>query len=415
MLCKVRVDLDHAQPPIWHRLDVRSDVTLDVMHQVLQVAFGWSDSHLHRFSLGGDPFDLTSQVFLCPCDVEEGDLDDKGGVAAVDVRLNEVLQEPGDGLAYVYDYGDAWEVAIRLEEVLPAEASTPYAVAVEGRRAAPPEDSGGAVDAVSLALELDDPEEFDLDEINEALRDPFALLTASRVVAPLVDLVGRLRHTAGGDDLAARALMLAESGSRPDAEDVASALGAVMWFLDRASGGGIELTASGYLKPADVEAASAVVPVVAGWIGKKNRESHTLPLLDFRETLRDLGLLRKYKGRLLLTRLGASVRGNPEKAWDVLAERLVPAEGFNRDATLLVLLHAATSAGKRLPLDAIAASLGELGWRLKDGQAIPGHVLYRLPVLDVLDNVGPVGADLTTSRPISPAAAALARAALQAS
>ncbi|WP_264072478.1 plasmid pRiA4b ORF-3 family protein [Mycolicibacterium pulveris] len=45
---RVRVDLDQARPPIWRRLDLRSDVTLDVPHQVLQAAFSWLDYHLHR-------------------------------------------------------------------------------------------------------------------------------------------------------------------------------------------------------------------------------------------------------------------------------------------------------------------------------------------------------------------------------
>ncbi len=67
---RIRADLNHAKPPIWRRLDLRSDLPLDVVHQVLQVAFGWTDSHLHRFSLGGGPFDGHSQLFLCPYDVE---------------------------------------------------------------------------------------------------------------------------------------------------------------------------------------------------------------------------------------------------------------------------------------------------------------------------------------------------------
>jgi hypothetical protein len=34
-ILRVRVDLEHARPPIWRRLDVRSDIGLDVFHQVL--------------------------------------------------------------------------------------------------------------------------------------------------------------------------------------------------------------------------------------------------------------------------------------------------------------------------------------------------------------------------------------------
>ncbi|MFL5859282.1 MAG: plasmid pRiA4b ORF-3 family protein, partial [Solirubrobacteraceae bacterium] len=96
----VRVDLRHAKPPIWRRLELRSDMTLDVVHRVVQAAFGWTDSHLWRFSLGGDPFSPSSQVFLCPWDVEEGDFEDEGGLPAAAVRLYETIQTPDDVLYY---------------------------------------------------------------------------------------------------------------------------------------------------------------------------------------------------------------------------------------------------------------------------------------------------------------------------
>ena len=169
----VRVDLRHAKPPIWRRLEVRSDLTLDVVHRVLQAAFGWMDSHLWRFSLGGDPFSRSSQVFLCPWDVEEGEWDDEGGLPAAAVRIDEAVQVPGEILSYAYDYGDNWELTLRLEDVLPAAAGTPSAVAVDGRRAAPPEDCGGCRTADELAEVLEDPSRFDLDEVNAALQNPF--------------------------------------------------------------------------------------------------------------------------------------------------------------------------------------------------------------------------------------------------
>jgi Plasmid pRiA4b ORF-3-like protein len=167
-LLRVRVDLERAKPPIWRRLNVRSDIGLDVFHQVLQSAFGWTDSHLHRFALGGSPFDQNTEVFLCPYDVEEGEDD---GMPAKDVTLDETLSEPGDVLQYCYDYGDSWDLIIALESVLPLDESAPVAVCINGRRAAPPEDCGGLREAAELAEILEDPTHFDLDEINEALTD----------------------------------------------------------------------------------------------------------------------------------------------------------------------------------------------------------------------------------------------------
>src|SRR5699024_8728478 len=61
----VRVDLREAKPPIWRRLELRSDLSLENVHDVLQTAFGWAGYHLWRFSAGGGPFDDHSQQFLC--------------------------------------------------------------------------------------------------------------------------------------------------------------------------------------------------------------------------------------------------------------------------------------------------------------------------------------------------------------
>lgn len=408
---RIRVDLDHAEPPIWRRLDLRSDLPLDVVHQVLQVAFDWSDSHLHRFSLGGQPFDQHAQFFLCPFDVEEGEDD---GIPASAVRLGETLQDPGDVLHYVYDYGDSWELTLRLEAVLPATPDAPSAQVVDGDRAAPPEDSGGITDAESLAEVLDDPAHFDLEETNEALRSPYFLLREHGVDQRLVDLVNRLRYSGVGEDLAARMVTLVLPSDEPSPEELQQSLRAHRWFLDRAADDGIELTSAGYLKPADVEAASLVVPAMADWWGKNNRESNARPLLDFRLSLQSIGLLRKYKGKLLLTRLGAAAQADPDELWDLLAGKLVATrEGFDTVATLLLLAYTATSVEERVPLKQVAEALAHLGWRHRDGRPLEYHELYGLPALDVLINVSAGPGDPRNRYRISPAAAALARAALR--
>lgn len=412
---RVRVDLDHAEPPIWRRLDLRSDLPLDVLHQVLQSAFDWTDSHLHRFALGGGPFEWRSQVFLCPYDLEEGEPEDDGGVPASDVRLDETLQDPGDVLHYVYDYGDSWELTLRLEEVVPTTKDAPTARCVDGRRAAPPEDCGGITTAEELAEVLDDPARFDPAELNQALQDPYYVLRDHGVDPRLVELVNRLRYSIVGEDLAARMLALVSEPTELPEDQLSRVLTAHQWFLDRADGGGIALTSAGYLKPADVEAASQVVPAMGDWVGKANRESHTVPLLDFRESLQSMGLLRKQKGRLLLTRAGAAARQDPAKLWQHLASRLVPdkPDRFETVAHLLLAAFAGTSAGAPIPREQIAAALSELGWRHSDGRPLEGYAIYRLEAFNTLINVSDHQATYGDRDLVSPAAAALARAALR--
>ncbi len=49
---RVRADLTGTKPPVWRRLEVASDMCLDEVHEIIQAAFGWTDSHLHRFGCG---------------------------------------------------------------------------------------------------------------------------------------------------------------------------------------------------------------------------------------------------------------------------------------------------------------------------------------------------------------------------
>lgn len=411
---QVRVHLDDSGPAIWRRLDLRSNLTLDLLHQVLQVAFDWTDSHLYRFSLGGGAFDHRSQLFLCPYDVDNKEWpEDDDGLPAAKSRLDETLSEPGDVLHYVYDYGDNWELTLRLEEVLPAESDCPAAVVVDGERAAPPEDCGHLVDAESLAEVLHDPALFEPERVNKGFADMYFVLREADIDVRLVDLVHRLTYTPYGDDLRKAALTLTVARP-PDTVAVTDNLRAYQWFLDRAKDGGIVLTTAGYLKPADVEEASKVVPVMQDWIGQHNREVQCYPLLRFREGLQSLGLLRKHKGTLLLTKAGVAAQRDDDSLWEHLAGRLIPKSDkkFESQATLLLLAYAAASAGSRLPFDTIAASLAELGWRYSDGRSISESSLHHLTANNVLINVTDQPVTRARRDVVSPVAAALARRAL---
>ncbi len=412
---RVRVDLNDAQPPIWRRLDLRSDLTLAAVHAILQAAYDWTDSHLHRFSIGGDAFDMAAEWFLCEWDAEEGEDE---GTPDADVTLDETLVDPGDVLHYVYDYGDNWDLTIRLEEVLDLTDQTAPARCVDGERAAPPDDCGGIRDADALIEILPDPAAFDVDELNQGLVSPAAGLAAWGVRRELVELLNQLTRTPVGDDLIARTLAIG-TPELPDEETLRSNLAAYQWFLDRAADEGISLTAAGYMKPAEVEAAAAVVPAAGDWIGKRNREDHTIPVLEFRQSLQRLGLLRKYKGRLLLTRAGKVAQSDPGLLWRHLADHLLegPGDTFDDQARLLAVLCLAsepTGAHERR----IAEALTYLGWRQRDGRPVSPDQA-RWVVREVSHTLGNIADGLrdreiprSDRRALSPVAVLLVRTAL---
>jgi hypothetical protein len=94
------------------------------------------------------------------------------------------------------------------------------------------------------------------------------------------------------------------------------------WLLNRIGDEGITLTGAGYLPPAHVEAALAELGLAQEWIGKGNRETQTLPVLDLWQSAQRAGLLRKHHGKLLLTTAGRAARTDPVALWWQLAERL---------------------------------------------------------------------------------------------
>lgn len=388
----LRITLDDTD--VWRRVDVRSDLTLDVVHEVVQEAMGWTDSHLHQFVAGDSPHDRHSQRFLTPFDVEEGDV----GVLEREVHLDELLQAPGDALFYAYDFGDGWDHTVRLEAVTPWADATPVAVCTGGERACPPEDCGGVSgyeDLLRLAAERTagatlDPEDAERlawwagdddlparELLERAARFDPADVDLSRVAAvvdlpgPVAELVRRVtgpeRDVVG--DLVARARLT--RSVEINADLAAAHVADFRWLLTHVGPDGLPLTSAGYMRPADVEAAANALGIADEWIGTLNRESHTLPVLQFREVARTLGLVRVTKKHLSLTRLGRTLTDDPIALWWHLAARL-PLEktGFARDVALVSLLCRA--AGR--PVDRTVADVVRgLGWRQRDGSEIAAH------------------------------------------
>jgi hypothetical protein len=137
MSYQLHVLLNGCQPPIWRRLQVPGDANLGWLHAVLQVAMGWTNSHLHQFLCAGHTYaDPDAEL-----DQYEGDppVRDENRFT-----VNRLLARISEGFVYEYDFGDSWEHIVTLEKILPADASTSSAaVCLAGSRACPPEDCGG--------------------------------------------------------------------------------------------------------------------------------------------------------------------------------------------------------------------------------------------------------------------------------
>jgi hypothetical protein len=160
-----------------------------------------------------------------------------------------------------------------------------------------------------------------------------------------------------------------------DAETATRMVRPYTWFLDRAGAEGIKLTSAGYLPPADVEALAAELNLADEWIGKLNREAQTLPILDFRESVMRLGLLRKYRGALLATPAARKLRDNPAALWWHIAEHLPPPKLPRPYTHASILLLAAVAIGPQAapdPLEYTGRMMWEAGYQRSDETPLTG-------------------------------------------
>jgi len=58
---QLRAVLCGISPLIWRRLLVASDTSIVQLHDVLQVAFGWEDMHLHGFEIRSREYGLSRE------------------------------------------------------------------------------------------------------------------------------------------------------------------------------------------------------------------------------------------------------------------------------------------------------------------------------------------------------------------
>ncbi len=134
---QLKVVLLGSKPPVWRRIQVPADARLDWLHAVLQVAIGWTNSHLHAFRVGEDCYSDTRHHFA----------EFEGDPEILEERkfaLRQIAPREQDVFRYEYDFGDSWEHEITVDKVLPPDAAAATtALCLEGDRACPPEDCGG--------------------------------------------------------------------------------------------------------------------------------------------------------------------------------------------------------------------------------------------------------------------------------
>lgn len=333
VLLTVRVDVEDVSPPVWRRLELRSDLRLDRVHAILQAAFGWSDQHVHVFHLDRRP-DIRSMPILSAEEIEAGE----EGEFEEDLRLDQVLRRRGARLFYTYDMADTWRHVLKVESMTPLTgppAEVPEARCTGGRRACPLENAGGPwghnhlVDALredpsGLTLHPErrewlppgyDPAAFSVAESDKAVVWVTSAPCPSGIPRALFPLL------MGDDDwlerqvtdLCTRVMALPSASTRVTAEIAEP----YRLLCHLSSGKGIRLDA-GRL-PARIVTMLRTLLTLGTAPDQQDGEHRPDPLTLLMDDAERLGLVSAHRGRLLRTDLGQHING-PAAYLQILGE-----------------------------------------------------------------------------------------------
>ena len=136
----VKVFLYGIEPQIWRRFTIPGETTFAEFHRAIQRAMGWQDQHLHEFRHGKGKR-LLDVIGPDHEDIPKGDnFQDENEVtlAAFVGRRHFPVR-----LLYRYDFDEEWVHEIVFEDRTD-EGKGSKPILLEGERACPPEDCGGA-------------------------------------------------------------------------------------------------------------------------------------------------------------------------------------------------------------------------------------------------------------------------------
>lgn len=152
-----KITLKDIRPPIWRRIQVPGTFSFSDLHLAIQRAMGWEDYHMHSFTIN-DPT-LGERITIEDNEGEE--------------LISDWFKMETSVANYIYDYGDLWEHRVELEKILKREKNTEYPRCIEGKRACPPEDCGGAGGYYEILEILKNPEHEEYQETLEWIGEDF--------------------------------------------------------------------------------------------------------------------------------------------------------------------------------------------------------------------------------------------------
>jgi hypothetical protein len=148
------------------------------------------------------------------------------------------------------------------------------------------------------------------------------------------------------------------------------------WLLERVGDEGIRLTDAGHLTPGEVAAVIDALGLAGSSSRRESpsrRENQAPAVVQLRESAQAVGLVRKQRGRLLLTATGNELRSDPVALWWHLAERMpLRSAAVSEVEPGLILLACVAARFTDTLNETIARMLSAIGWMNSDGSPLSG-------------------------------------------
>jgi hypothetical protein len=154
MIFQLKISLVRSHSPIWRRVLVSGQTSLQDLHTIIQAVFGWWDYHLHAFTVHGVEY---SNPNLDPN--SELNFQDESIVTLESLALGKKSK-----FMYQYDFGDSWDHQPLVEDIIQPENSMKLPLCIAGKRARPPEYVGGMGGYEQFLEAVRDPEHEQHDE-----------------------------------------------------------------------------------------------------------------------------------------------------------------------------------------------------------------------------------------------------------
>lgn len=128
---QLKIHLLDVSPMVWRRLLVKSTTSISTLHGIIQIAMGWENWHLHRFTIFGKDYGIYYDGGMYFSDDPREVL-----LSDFDFNLNDKFQ-------YEYNFNISWKHQIRVEKILNEDNRKSYPRCINGKNACPPEEIGG--------------------------------------------------------------------------------------------------------------------------------------------------------------------------------------------------------------------------------------------------------------------------------